>query len=286
MIVIRIMGGLGNQMFQYALYRRMLEDGYEVRLDDRDIRANGNSHNGFELLNIFSLPEYHPVSESEYKKEQRWFLDFRIRRKLHLPMQKHVLMENGSDFISYEKCVESDNRLLHGYWQSEEYFSPAREILLKEFEFQGIDEKNLRTAEQMASEPSVSLHIRRGDYLLPQFQWLFGNICTDDYYKSAVRRIQEIAGAYHLYVFTNDIPWVKQNFSFADYTLVDWNTGVDSYKDMYLMSKCRSHIIANSSFSWWGAWLGQNPDKIVIAPSKWLNQGDCSHVVPEPWVRI
>ena len=137
---------------------------------------------------------------------------------------------------------------------------------------------------------AVSLHVRRGDYISPDgTQTLLGGICTKEYYQTAIELIKQRVGKLFFAVFSDDVNWARENLHLPEYTLfVDWHSGKNSFRDMQLMSLCSHHIIANSSFSWWGAWLGNNPEKIVIAPKKWMNVDDPQndYRCPESWIRL
>ncbi|MCI6689512.1 MAG: alpha-1,2-fucosyltransferase, partial [Clostridiaceae bacterium] len=143
-----------------------------------------------------------------------------------------------------------------------------------------------RYAEQISQNYSVSVHVRRGDYL--NYSYLQG-ICTPHYYEQAMQFFREkYRGKVKFYIFSNDIEWAENNFSEADCVIVEGNSGKDSFRDMQLMSLCKHNIVANSSFSWWGAWLNQNKEKIVIAPNKWINQEveEKIDVIPDDWVKM
>ena len=140
--------------------------------------------------------------------------------------------------------------------------------------------------EQMRREQAVAVHVRRGDYLLPENSRKYGNICTLQYYKNAMQYMKKKVPDAKFYFFSNDSEWVRKNLANGDSVIVDCNHGKENYLDMYLMSQCSHNIIANSSFSWWGAWLNQNPDKIVISPQRWFSHLDASDAICEDWVRV
>ena len=185
---------------------------------------------------------------------------------------------------------------LDGYWQNEDYFKDIREDILECFTFnpEGIDQKNKETAEKMMTSNSVSLHVRRGDYLTSAYQHVYSNICSVQYYKRATEYICQNIDNLFFFIFSDDIEWCKENirelfgdgFDESRIAFIDYNHGDQSYLDMYLMSKCRHHIIANSTFSWWGAWLGTNEDKIVVAPDRWFANHDVTDIICDDWVRI
>jgi hypothetical protein len=135
---------------------------------------------------------------------------------------------------------------------------------------------------------SVSIHVRRGDFFKNKKRiQRYGNICTNSYYKKAINIIKHKINDPIFLVFSDDIDWAKQNFTGSNFIFVDWNKGKSSYRDMHLMSLCKHNIIANSTFSWWGSWLNNNENKVVISPSKMNNKHkDFSQLFPEKWVRI
>lgn len=140
----------------------------------------------------------------------------------------------------------------------------------------------------MKNKNTVSIHIRRGDYENdPEAKFVLGGICTLDYYKKSIEYLNERIEQPYYCLFSNNPEWTQENFAFLKNSLIiDWNLNKESWQDMMLMSMCRHNVIANSSFSWWGAWLNRNPDKIVIAPSKWFNIYEAADIVPDQWVRI
>jgi hypothetical protein len=172
-----------------------------------------------------------------------------------------------------------------GYWQSERYFLEQQKSIREDFRFrQAFAGFNAALAAEMSSSPSVSVHLRRGDYLSDQIM----DVCSLDYYRAAAKYIEESIGRPTYYVFSDDTDWVRSHVDFLPgATFIDHNKGLDSHKDMQLMSRCKHHIIANSSFSWWGAWLNPSPHKIVVAPSTWFRHGrDDSDHVPSQWIRL
>lgn len=183
----------------------------------------------------------------------------------------------------------SHNAYLAGYWQSEKYFSDASETIRADFTFrQPLSEQNAEMAERIGQGMSVSLHVRRGDYASnPKTNTAHG-LCSLEYYRAAVLHMAEHIERPEFFVFSDDIAWVKANLE-IDFPCwyVDHNQGTESYNDMRLMSLCRHHIIANSSFSWWGAWLNRDPDKIVVAPRRWFANGKRSEdLLPASWVSL
>jgi hypothetical protein len=276
---IIVSGGLGNQMFQYALYLALKEKGRNVKLDT-SLYSHVKMHNGYELERCFGVKE--PVVKSG--KVHLFLL------RLLLKIRPKILLQG--DVLHFdEKVFTTRSFYFHGYWQSEKYFKCIEDLIRDTFIFQNIDEKNKMLAEEISSVNSISLHIRRGDYLKNS---IYSGVCTEEYYMNAVEQmLSEIASTQNLkfFVFSDDKDFATQFINKINYPakLIDSNKGMDSYKDMYLMSQCKHNIIANSSFSWWGAWLNNNPNKIVIAPKKWFESGsedNYKDIVPETWIKI
>jgi Glycosyl transferase family 11 len=186
------------------------------------------------------------------------------------------------------KNIPCDSYLM-GYWQSEQYFADIANIIREDFTFKlPMSQQNAELAKQINQVNAVSLHIRRGDYANnPETMATYG-LCSLDYYKEAIRYIVERVNAPHFFIFSDDINWVKNNLKIDyPYQYVDHNHGTESYNDMRLMSLCKHHIIANSSFSWWGAWLNRNPEKLVVAPQKWFaNELNVDDLFPRGWITL
>jgi hypothetical protein len=184
-----------------------------------------------------------------------------------------------------------DDAYLEGYWQSELYFKEIEDTLREEFTFKPVpSSENQELIEEINECESVGVHVRRGDYVTnPRFAKIYGNICTIAYYQQAIKLISEHVKSPHFYVFSDDINWVKDNLKINfPKTFVNFNTGEKSFEDLRLMSQCKHNVIANSSFSWWGAWLNNNKEKIVYAPRRWFNAPYyiTRDVLPNSWVRI
>jgi hypothetical protein len=276
---IIVSGGLGNQMFQYALYLALKEKGRNVKLDT-SLYSHVKMHNGYELNRSFGINE--PVFNSS--KVHLFFL------RLLLKIRPKILLKKDVSHFD-EKVFATRSFYFHGYWQSEKYFKFIEDLIRDTFIFQNIDEENKMLAEEISSVNSISLHIRRGDYLENS---IYSGVCTEEYYMNAVEQmLSEIASTQNLkfFVFSDDKAYATHFMSKLNFPtkLVDSNNDMDSYKDMFLMSQCKHNIIANSSFSWWGAWLNNNPNKIVIAPKKWFGSGsedNYKDIVPETWIKI
>lgn len=280
MIIVQLAGGLGNQMFQYALARRLMSMGRNVKIDDRagfeqDLQRNP-------ALSVFGISYERPQEE-----ELRRMLDSdpalwcKVRRKL-CGRKKKSYFEETKRFLP--QVLEWDDIYLEGYWQSEKYFEPIhaqiRELYDTDKIFRHTGNADAALRREMGQEDSVSVHIRRGDYLTPENEKLYGNICTQQYYRAAMREMKRRRPDCHFYLFTNDVEWIR-SWDVCGYgeesTIVDTGSGESAdYRQFALMSECRHHILANSSFSWWASYLHPREDKIVLAPANWLNGWDCA----------
>jgi hypothetical protein len=274
MIIINMSGGLGNQMFQYALYLKMKSLGKKAKLDT-SLYKNPNCGRKLEL-SIFGI---------DLKKSNYTLLDSK-KVKLENIFKKYSCYKDKIGIYQPE-IFNMDNVFLDGYWQNEKYFSDIKSDICKAFTFSvPIGNSMKKLIERMEDENSVSLHVRRGDYVTIENQGVYGNICTTDYYERAIRYINENVENPHFYLFSDDICWVRENIYREGMTVIDINNEGNSYMDMFLMSTCRHHIIANSTFSWWGAWLGTYAGKIVVSPSRWFQNHKTTDIICKGWVRI
>lgn len=269
---IDIFGGLGNQMFQYAFYLSKKNQGCNVIPDISLFRSDKKHlmHNGFELDKIFVLNpsvDFHSSLFDQYL--------IKIALKLNLSF----LISKDSVFWGYQEKLNASNKLhLHGYWQSEKYFADVVDRVRSEFTFKNIDKTNMALSHEMSDDSeytSVSLHVRRGDYVNYNMKLL-----GKEYYEKAINYIKSKVKNPKFYIFSDDINAAIKIVESTGgvYTPITINSDADSYKDMFLMSQCKHNIIANSSFSWWGAWLNSNNKKMVIAPS-WSKDFNC-----EDWI--
>lgn len=270
MLMIQMSGGLGNQMFIYALYRALQNAGKDVCIDDFTHYAD-IGRKDLCIEEVFPI-HYRKGTREDYNRltDSSLTIYHRIRRKLIGRKEK---LYKEKDAIRYEGNVFlQEDAYLEGYWQSQKYFQDVADCLKREFLFNWVQfpESVRLLREKMCEGNSVSVHIRRGDYLNSQFYPIYGGICTDEYYRSAMNFMREQLGNCVFYLFTNDREWGK-SMEKEDLILVDCADTQQAYMDLALMSSCKHNIIANSSFSWWGAWLNPNPEKLVVAPSRWLN---------------
>lgn len=293
MNIIRMTGGMGNQMFQYALYLKLLSMGREVKFDDFSEYILDNARPI--MLWCFGI-SYPRASREEVNEITDGFVTLkdRLRRKL---FGRRSLEYHEKDCNYDEKVLEREPSYLTGYFQSEDYFKEIEKEVREAFVFQPIifekipEDRKTRIwsyKQQIEESLAVSIHIRRGDYLAGSE--IYGGNCTDEYYRSAVRLIKETYPQAVFFVFSNDEAWteewIKDHFQKESFVLISGSTEETGYLDMYLMSRCKHHIIANSSFSWWGAYLNPSKDKTVIAPARWFNNQDCRDIYTSEMIRI
>ena len=260
-----IKGGLGNQMFQYALYLALKQSGHKLKLDT-SLYSFLSMHNGYELPEVFTLDGKKDDSGNYLRKLYvRPWVKYKDKVFNYFGFEDKVELGYQQDVFSTRKLI------IDGYFQSELYFKDIAPLVKKTFTFKGIDERNAEMASIISSCSSVSMHIRRGDYKK------YGvKLMEADYYSKAVNFIKSKVDNPVFYIFSDDIieAEIIAKKNDISYQIIKGNNGKDSYKDMFLISRCRHHIIANSSFSWWGAWLGDWKDKIVISP-EWFKDFAC-----------
>jgi len=292
MIVTNIIGGLGNQMFQYAAARALsLRKNTELILDVSGFE-NYALHQGFELDRIFNCLDGANGAVSVranfggvYSPLARRLLS---RRQLSFIRPKKLIYEPHFQYWPGIASV-ADDCYLTGYWQSEKYFQQYSNEIRRDFSFKPpLSDINFAISEQIENVNSISLHVRRGDYVNDPTTTSVHGVCSLDYYKSAIDYMVDRVDNPHFFLFSDDINWVKENLKINfPHTFVNHNTGAESYNDMRLMSLCDNHIIANSSFSWWGAWLNPIQTKVVIAPKYWFRNGnDVTDLFPPSWVTL
>ena len=290
MIIVKLAGGLGNQMFQYAAARGT---GDRTIFFDLAHLENHNPDSDQFTPRIFEIDifsnlmgrKFNPLQEKLFNSD-KWI--YKALRNISYG-RMDVVKQRDNEFVTIPK---SNRLLLHGFFQSEKYFKPIRVQLLQEFGFPPLDEQNLKLADKIkVIENPVSIHVRRGDYLKPKVQEYHG-ILPIEYYQKSMAFIESKTSNPFYFIFSDDPAWCEANLAsgLSNYVLVKGNTDSSAWMDMCLMTLCKHHIIANSSFSWWGAWLGSNPDKIVLAPSQWFNDvamnTSARSLIPESWIRI
>lgn len=285
MTIVKIAGGLGNQMFQYAFYLALKEKSGNVKLDISSFRSY-HLHNGFELDKIFNI-QYSNATNKERRELSNQGDEFIVR--ILRMFLKHKSTEFVEPFLGYNEDVffNIEGRYFIGYWQSYKYFKNIALVVRNAFAFplSLLSDRNKLLRKEIQKNNSVSIHVRLGDYVGHP---LYSNICTLDYYRKAIDLIVNRIPDSTFFIFSNDTRRCLEKLNLPNCIVVDWNSGEDAYWDMYLMSCCKHNIIANSTFSWWGAWLNLNPSKIVVSPSKWINDERISmcDIIPPEWICI
>ncbi len=289
MIIIRVMGGLGNQLQQYALFRKFQSLGVEAKLDlswfSQKSQEEAAAPRKYALSDFEGMP-LQTASAQEVRAllgrayEEQAGLAEKVKKRL-MPEKSRLFEESE---MYHPQIFSWQNRYLAGYWACEAYYADILDRLREEIRFPGSgDARNGEVIAEMADQPSVSIHVRRGDYLDAVNAAMFGGICTEAYYDSCVNYIKEKCPDAVFYVFSDDADYVRAHFSGGEFRIADWNRGENSFYDMLLMSCCKHNICANSTFSFWGARLNGNPDKIMLRPSIHKNTQTC---VPEQMKKL
>lgn len=291
MIIVKLNGGLGNQMFQYAAGRRLASiHGVPLKLDISAFETYKLHKYGLGSFNIageFASPReisgfrYSPTLAG--KAAVLFSRLFGPARAVAHIREKHFHFDPAVLGAGPDSCLD-------GYWQSEKYFKDVEAVIRRDLSFkQEPDAANCDAVLQVTGCTAVSVHIRRGDYVSdPDANSMHGT-ASIEYYREAMELVAAKSPGARFFVFTDEPDWVGKNMAFpCPVTIFTHNNADKNYEDLRLMSLCRHHITANSSFSWWGAWLNAAPGRIVIAPKKWFNDGtfDTRDLVPEGWLRL
>ena len=273
MILTQVTGGLGNQMFQYAIGKAISLQHNDILKLDTTTYDKYKPHNGYRL-NALNIDENIATN-----KEVAFF---RLLSRIPEISGKRRIKEQERTI--YDPMVfQHKNIYLNGYWHNEDYFKHIRDILEREFTpKESLKMTSLNYLNQIRATNSISVHIRRGDYLKhPNL-----GVLDLNYYKHAINFFLEYQKNSIFYFFSDDINWCKENFSFVDQKIFIENTSSE-VEDLHLMTNCRHNIIANSTFSWWGAWLNNNVNKMVIAPQKWMAHNPKNYSwVPNTWKQV
>jgi hypothetical protein len=294
MNTVLLFNGLGNQMSQYAFYLSKKKINPDIKCLYFASKYD-DQHNGFELNRIFNIRIYKGFKYYVYfyiyciysNRDRKGFIG-KLNRKISKYLNINVIYEKSYAFDS-ELLLKKTSGISYfwGGWHNEKYFNEINSDISRIFSFKisNSDTRILNLQREICSKISVSIHIRRGDYLNNNIAYIFGGICDLEYYKRAIDFIKLKTDNPYFYIFSDDKNWVKENFSMPNSEIVDFNYGEDSWKDMYLMSLCKHNINANSTFSWWAAWLNKNNNKIVIVPEIFNSKGE-SDIYPESWIKI
>ena len=302
MILVKLMGGMGNQMFQYAMARTLAHRHNCQLLIDKSLCAEAERLNSSGLsLRPYGLDVFNIQGQIVNDESRRRTLKVRKENKLRRAAALMFCKVANNFSNSWRVCIYErkdvefdksllrlpDNVVLQGYFPSYKYFRGTEELIKRDFTFNAEpDERNQKMIELISSSNSISIHLRRGDYILNKKTREKFGICNLTYYEKAVEYFAKVMKEPQFFIFTNDPDYVEDNLTINYPSIyVTHNSGRKSFEDMRLMSLCRYNIIANSSFSWWGAWINKNPDKIVIAPSPAFDKiGLKDHdFYPESW---
>jgi Glycosyl transferase family 11 len=289
-VYVRLIGGLGNQIFQYATGRALaMRTNASLKLDTSGYETYGLRRyelDSFPIEAGIALPE-ELATIIQPNDGPRSFLDrlLALRKASTITVYREPSFHFDSGLVMQLPPVYLD-----GYWQSERYFANIATELRRELTpTLPLDSSNSETAAQIDAVEAVSLHVRRGDYVTDPTTNAYHGTCSLDYYKRAIDYVCSHVAKLHLFVFSDDHGWTRENLvSDLQTTYVTANPPERGFRDLQLMSRCKHHIIANSSFSWWGAWLNPSPNKIVVAPKRWFNTltHDTSDLIPQSWVRL
>jgi hypothetical protein len=287
MIIVRIIGGLGNQMFQYAFFKNLKAKYPDVKCDIQGYKKY-KLHSGFSLQTTFNIEidQASPAEIDSVTNIHRSNIFSKIKRKIFGNLPNHII-EN--DF-NWEMPDSTGDLYLDGYWQSEKYFGDHA-TLKSDFKFNHrSDSKNQETEDRITSCHSVSMHIRRGDYIGNKVHVKL----DEEYYNNSIILIKNHVEDAVFFIFSDDVFWVRQSLLprlklTTDFIIVEKDTLFPD-NDMRLMALCRHNIIANSSFSWWGAWLNGNDKKLVIAPKQWYTNPTMNSrqmdQIPRVWMKV
>jgi len=287
-VIVRLEGGLGNQLFQYAAGRTLaLTTGRDLLLDTSAYRED--------RLRAYQLDHFAIVARPLRRGDVPFF---RLRRsrlgamlpgrfrlgkiRETFPVRVPVWPEAGA-------VSDAGAPYLIGYWQSQRYFTAVADTIRRELRVKAPPEgANARLLDEIAACDAVALHVRRGDYVSNPAATAYHGLCGLDYYNAAICRLEETVSQPHFFVFSDDLDWVRANLDTGHPTTWVGDNADTPWEDLRLMAACRHFIVANSSFSWWGAWLGEWPGKEVIAPARWFqaDHGGEGEIVPSQWLRM
>ncbi|MES2226100.1 MAG: alpha-1,2-fucosyltransferase [Patescibacteria group bacterium] len=287
MVITALKGGLGNQLFQYALGRKislLRSDIFKLDIAGLDrARTVGDIYRPF-ALGAFAIQASIATSEEVERLKYPYgvlskalrIFRAKILRQYHVGFEPDILRRTGDLYLD-------------GYWQSPKYFEDIRGTLLEDFTLiaplSGPAE-DLKA--RMQATNSVSVHVRRGDYVSDQSVARVNGPCTLSYYERAVSEVRKRIEHPTWFVFSDDIDWVKENLDLPGTVIYVSGEAQSDQEELMLMAACSHNVIANSTFSWWGAWLNQNPQKVVVAPTPWFNlhNGAYAHLIPSAWIQV
>lgn len=260
MKIIKIKGGLGNQLFQYAYGRSLIEKNKEVIFDISFFKEKTTDISRPFLLKKFNIPE------------SLIFINKKSNLLIKLFEKIYSKLSGNYNLFQSEKYFKSIEKIIRNELTLKESLSPIAQEFVQQI-------KN--------NSKSVSIHVRRGDYITNAKTNKYHGTCDLSYYEHTILKIRELVLSPHFFIFSDDIEWVRENLKLDNTTFIS-NPNLTECEELMLMSNCKHNIIANSTFSWWGAWLNQNPDKIVIAPKQWTanKKSDELNILPKTWTQI
>lgn len=283
-ITTRLVGGLGNQMFQYAAGRALsLRTGLPLMLDITHLSSKSFRDYELSAFNIQARTFRRP-GEGRPDRLTRWAHALGLHHPAPDPAPVHT-----EPHYHYDHAFETLDRacVLDGYWQTERYFLGVADVIRQEFRPRKMPARVAYLEANLSQPNAISVHIRRGDYASNPEVARFHGLCDLSYYKATMDRLAEHVANPVFHIFSDDHNWIQAHFPKQHpWVLVEDWPGKDAWVDMWLMSRCGHHIIANSSYSWWGAWLNPSTDKQVIAPAKWFNDAphDTRDILPTGWL--
>jgi len=289
MIIVKLQGGLGNQLFQYAAGRSLSiakKTGLLLDISGFENTPGHITKRHYELDCFDINAEFLPGAE--LAKYSRFSLAGKLLHRI-LPNHRKRFYNEPHFYFDKHFFHASSNAFLVGYWQSEKYFRNIADTIRRDLAFRSETiERNRQLSDNISAVDSVSIHVRRGDYVNDAHTASMHGSCSLEYYHAAVELMHARVANMHLFVFSDDISWARENLKFVYPTTFVADRDAKAIDDLYLMSRCKHQVIANSSFSWWGAWLNSNSGKNVIAPSRWFGEfkADTKDLYPAGWIKI
>jgi hypothetical protein len=284
MIIVKLDGGMGNQLFQYAIGKYLaLRFDTTLRLDTHVFNAENKRRYA---LHHFNVEEVFSTARERKNLKRKEFFRRQLNR-LGTSIKPYWYTEQSPGYdVNVAKLT--DNVYLEGFWQSEKYFKPIEDTIRKEFTVKDQPSAlNRKYLDEIRSANSVSIHVRRGDYVTEKETNAIHGVCDLEYYRKAIGRMSVEVSDPRFYIFSDDINWTKANLPGSTHpsVYIDHNQTAP-HEDLRLMYFCKHHIIANSSFSWWGAWLNVNAEKKVIAPRNWFRTLENKDIIPNGWLTL
>jgi hypothetical protein len=299
MIITRLSGGMGNQMFQYAIGKsiaaanktKLLLDTHYYNLGIEKNRSYKLGHfqvtdpiaivDDFKTIGIPNPAKQDALSKFLWKT-------YRLYEKLKPAVKRKIILEDDFTFNTAVLAHKGDC-YLSGVWQSEKYFTSIKEELQEVFTLkEPMGTEGIKWSNSIQNSESVSIHIRRGDYITNTKTNQFHGTCSPAYYEKAVATIIAKVQNPTFFIFSDDIEWAKKNFTIPYPTNYVSNPNIPDFEELIIMSNAKHNIVANSSFSWWAAWLNKNTSKVVISPQKWFggSNTDTSDLIPDSWIKV